>query len=252
MYDTLSQRFSLLAPSIHAYGPSDDIKRPAVLLFHACNGVRDHIHDYAKQIASQGYRAFVVDSFNARGWDHAYALSFVCTGVAMSGYERSGDVLAAIWGIKQRPDVDPDSLILAGWSHGGWAIMDLMTEALTKAGEARIEDPSPDILNGIKGVFLVYPYMNYPARSNYQNWLYRPKVMAVVARFDYLTPDLHGQGVLHRLEASGVDLVTQRLEATHCFDEAGMSIFGLMVYDRASHQATQEALKHFVSDVFEP
>ncbi|MDI7775974.1 dienelactone hydrolase family protein [Asticcacaulis sp. EMRT-3] len=250
MLDSLAHRFSMLEPAIRAYGPDDDQPRPAVLLFHACNGVREHIHAYAMQAAALGYRAYVVDSFGPRGWDHQAAMNLVCTGLALHGYERSGDVLAALWGLGQRPEVDAGRLVVAGWSHGGWAIMDLMTERLTREGEARLKDPTPEAMQGVKGVFLVYPYINFPARSNSHAWVHRPKTLAILARQDFLTGHSHAEHILNHLRSEGVPVEMQVMEATHCFDEDSALHFGpLMAYDRPSHTATEAAFAGFLAEV---
>ncbi len=249
MLDTIQHRFDLLEPYITAYGPDDEIKRPAVLLFHACNGVREHIHAYAKSVVKLGYRAFVVDSFMPRGWDENAAMSLVCTGLALHGYERSGDVLAALWGLGQQDNVDADQIVLAGWSHGGWAIMDLMTEKLTRDGEARLKNPTPLPMAGVKGVFLVYPYVNFPARSNTHGWEYRPKTLAVLARQDFLTAHSHSDHIFNHLKKEGVPVERLDLECTHCFDEDSALHFGpLMAYDAKSHARTAAAFENFVTD----
>ena len=251
MLDTISQRFALLEPFVTTYGPDDTTKRPAVLLFHACNGVRDHIHTYARQAAALGLRAFVVDSFNPRGWDHTAAMSLVCSGLALHGYERSGDVLAAVWGLSQRPEVDADKLVLAGWSHGGWSIMDLMAQKLTREGEARLADPSPAPLAGVKGLFLVYPYINFPALSTTHGWFTRPKTLAVLADRDFLTPHNHAVGIFRHLREEGVAVEMKTLDATHCFDEDGMHFGPLMAYDPAAHAATEAAFTAFLKETLD-
>ncbi|MEI9903238.1 MAG: dienelactone hydrolase family protein [Asticcacaulis sp.] len=251
MLDTLSQRFDRLAPFVTEYGPEDDAKRPAVLLFHACNGVRDHIHAYARQAAEQGLRAFVVDSFAPRGWDYTAAISLVCSGLALHGYERSGDVLAAVRGLSQRPDVDADRLVLAGWSHGGWSIMDLMAQKLEREGEARLADPDPAWLAGVRGAFLVYPYINVPALSSTHAWVTRPKTLAVLADRDFLTPHHHAVGVLGHLRDEGVPMETVTLDATHCFDEDGMHFGPLMHYDAGAHAVTRSAFSRFLKETLD-
>lgn len=248
MLNTLKDRFLFLQPHLTVYGPNDSVPRPAVLLFHACNGVRDHIHTYAQRAADTGVRAFVIDSFTPRGWDHTAAVSLVCSGLALHGYERSGDVLAAVWGIARRPDVDAGKLVLAGWSHGAWSIMDLMTEKLTRSGEARLSDPDPAIMNGVRGVFLVYPYINFPARSNTHGWQYAPRTLAVLARNDFLTSHAHSINVFNRLKGEGLPVDTLEFNATHCFDEDGMHFGPFMSYDRASHDQTETAFVKFLAD----
>ncbi|MBW8880600.1 MAG: dienelactone hydrolase family protein [Asticcacaulis sp.] len=252
MLDTIERRFARLEPHMTVYGPGDNSARPAVLLFHACNGVRHHIHDYAKRVEAAGYRAFVVDSFTPRGWDESAAMSLVCSGLALHGYERSGDVLAALWGVGQRDDVDENQLLLAGWSHGGWAIMDLMTQKLTRDGEARLADPDPAPVAGVKGVFLVYPYVNFPARSNIHSWFYTPKTKVVLPRQDFLTAHSHAETVFRHLAAEGLPVDVLTLNATHCFDEDSPLHFGpFMTYDRAAHTTTEAALDDFLAQTFQ-
>ena len=251
MLDTISQRFDRLAPFITEYGPEDDVKRPAVLLFHACNGVREHIHAYASQAAAKGVRAFVVDSFGPRGWDHVSATQMVCSGLALPGYERSGDVLAAAWGIARRPDVDSGQLALAGWSHGAWAIMDLMTQKLHHTGEARLMNPSPEALGGVRGLFLVYPYLSFPALSNTHGWNYQPQTHVVLARQDFLTAHAHAEHILAHLRAEGVPIMVETVEASHCFDEDGVHFGPLMSYDARAHAAARAAFDVFLEETLD-
>lgn len=217
--DTLAQRFELLRPAITRYGPDDNLPRPAVVLFHGCGGLRPHVHQYAQAVALKGVRAIVVDSFKPRGWGRTFAVSLICTGAVMHGYERAGDVLAVLWGLKQDPSIDYDNLILVGFSHGAWAIMDLMTAPLTRAGEVKVSDPDASLLTPIKGVYLVYPYINFPARSNKHKWLRSPKTVAAIAEKDHLTPAGHARKIFDDIAKVGVDTQVVSFNATHAFDE---------------------------------
>ncbi|MBW8734963.1 MAG: dienelactone hydrolase family protein [Asticcacaulis sp.] len=248
MLDTLQRRFTFLAPHIEAFGPADTGPRPAVLLFHACNGIRPHIRQYAQKAADAGFRAFVVDSFTPRGWNETAAVSLVCSGMQLHGYERSGDVLAALWGLAQRADVDASKLCLAGWSHGAWSIMDLMTQRLMRSGSARLMDPTPEPLKGVKSLFLVYPYINFPARSNTHPWEFKPRTLAVLARNDFLTAHAHSLNIVNHLKAENVPIETLDLDATHCFDEDGVHFGAFMSYDRACHGRTEEAFVKFLGE----
>jgi dienelactone hydrolase len=250
-FDSLIERFDKLAPGIEVFNPkgAGDQPLPAVLLFHGCGGRRPHLDHYADVAAKAGVRAFVIDSFSPRGWNRAFAVTMVCTGVVMQGYERSGDVLAALYGISQRPDVDATRLVIVGESHGGWSIMDLMTQDLTKSGDAKLHDPDPQWLAGIKGAFLIYPYINFPARSNGHGWHYKPKTMAVLAMHDHLTPFDHAKKVFGRLQRAGLDYRALELDATHAFDEPEFGPIGPMRYDPVATEACQNAWEAFLKDV---
>lgn len=242
--DTMAQRYALLKPFITIYGPDDDRVRPAVVLFHGCGGMRPHVHTYAQAAALTGVRAYVVDSFAARGWDRLFATSMICTGVVMQGYERSGDVLSIMWGLRESRIVDMDNVLLAGFSHGGWSIMDLMTEPLTEAGEAKLTDPDPSLAN-VRGLFLVYPYINFPARSNGNAWLRHPKVFAVLAEKDHLTPVKHSRKIFDKVQAAGSEVSLLSLNASHAFDEEDNKS-GVMRYSADAMRQSMAAMLTFM------
>lgn len=247
--DTLEKRWRMLEPGIEVFGPDDDRPRPALIMFHGCGGVRPQLKLYAEAAAMTGIRIFLVDSFEPRGWGRTFAVSMICTGMVFQGYERSGDVLAVLYGLSQRKDVDAGNLMLLGESHGGWTIMDLMTEKLTRPGEARLENPDPKWLAGVKGVFLIYPYINFPARTNFNRWHYRPRVFTVAAELDHLTPYAHTMKSMEKLKADGVPVETLTVSATHAFDEPEFS-GGIMRYDEAATKASIQALLGFIDSVF--
>lgn len=246
MSDTVSQRFQKLAPHMHVLGSESGAKKPALLVFHACNGIKSHLMDYAQQAVAQGYVVFVIDSFAPRKIGETEAVTTVCTGLQLSGYERSGDILAALWGVAQRDDVKADHILAAGWSHGAWALMDLMTEPLNAPQQAGLADPDGGCLQGLKGLFLVYPYVNFPARSTHKGWHFAPDVTAIVAEQDFLTPAFKAKSTFADLEKQGVKVNLISLEASHCFDEINFHYSPLMQYDGPAHAATQLALDRFL------
>ncbi len=219
--DTVAKRWDMLAPHVRAYGPHDEEPRPAVLLFHGCAGVRPHIETYAAAAAEAGYRAFVIDSYEPRGWSQAYATTFVCSGAMFWGRERAGDVLAAIWGLSQDAGVDASRICLAGWSHGSWSIMDLMTMPLEKPGEAALADPTAECLAGVKSLFLLYPYGGPGALSRSRPWVRAPQTFGVVAEKDHLTAQADALRIFDapRQLHHGVDVWIA--PGTHAFDAPG-------------------------------
>lgn len=190
-----------------------------MLLFHGCGGMRPFLEGYAAAAVAAGWRAVAVDSFGPRGWSRPFALSMVCTGVALRGAERAGDVLAAVHGVRQRPEVDPARLVLAGWSHGGWSIMDLMTMTLDRPGQAGLADPDPALLEAVRGLALYYPYVGPGALSRRRPWRRAPRTLAVIARRDHLTTPGAAQALCGRLAAGGCAIDTWIAEGTHAFDE---------------------------------
>jgi len=237
--DTLAQRWAALEPSLIRYGAPG--QGPLVVLFHGCGGVRDHLERYALAAAEAGCEAVVVDSFAARGWSHVFGLAFVCTGLMFQGRERAGDVLAAAWGLTDQGRSDRP-LILAGWSHGGWAIMDLMTMPLVEPGDAGLADPSPDALRNLKGLFLAYPYGGVGALSRVRPWLRGAAIAAIAPQFDHVT----NLGDARRLYAAprekGCPVDLWEHAGTHSFDEF-TGVFPM----RFDEPLTRESLDRFAA-----
>lgn len=215
---TIETRWAALKPGVRVVGPGG--RRPMVLMFHGCGGLGVHLDVYAAAATAQGVRVAIVDSYAPRGWSNRFGKTFVCTGMAFRGAERAGDVLASAHGAVTELGADPQALVLAGWSHGGWAIMDLMTMPLAEPGEAGLDDPSPSPLKGVKGLFLAYPYGGLTALSRDRDWVRRPRTLAVLGELDRVTHPRDSQRIYDRMTAAGCELEVWRAPARHAFDEA--------------------------------
>ena len=245
--DTMARRWDMLAPHVEAYGPPDEEPRPAVILFHGCAGVRPHIDIYARAAAREGFRAFIVDSYEARGWAQAYATTLVCAGAMFWGRERAGDVLAAAWGLGQDPGVDASRIALAGWSHGAWSIMDLMTMPLERAGEAALADPTPEPLDGVKSLFLAYPYGGPGALSRSRPWIRAPETYGVVAEKDHLTGQADALRIFDAPRHLECDVQLWIAPGTHAFDAPGHEGFpSPMLYDPDLASETEQRFITFL------
>lgn len=243
----MAQRWARLKTGVQWFGPADRAPRPTVVFFHGCGGLRPHVITYAKAAAAMGVRAVVVDSFAPRGWDRAFAVSFVCTGLVFQGSDRTGDVVAALWGLQQ--DGRASEIMLAGFSHGGWSIMDLMTKALDRPGAAKLADADPALMASVKALFLVYPYIGFPARSNTRGWRYRPQTFAVLAAKDHLTPLSHARKIFARLSGAGLPVDTVTFDATHAFDEEDNK-GPIMRFSDVAMAGSIAAMQGFISRVF--
>ena len=219
LMDTLSERWAKLEPTTIVVGPDDDLKRPAVLLFHGCGGMRPHLPLYAAAAKAAGWRAFIVDSYTPRGWGRVFALSMVCTGAILRGNERAGDVLAAIDGISRRSDVDFGKIAVAGWSHGGWSIMEMLAAPRTHSGELGIADPSIVCLSGLKGAWMGYPYVGFLALARNRPWRHHPKTEVMIAKHDHLTSVRNAEQVFEGHRGRGTIIETWIADGTHSFDE---------------------------------
>jgi dienelactone hydrolase len=240
--DTLSDRWSRLSPHAAWVGPDDNRPRPTALLFHGCGGLRGHLPRYAAAAKEKGWRAVIVDSYAPRGWSRQFAMATVCTGLLLRGWERAGDILATIHGVSQRPDVDASALLLAGWSHGGWGIMEAMSADRDRVGALGVADAENVSLDGVKATYLAYPYVGIAALNRMRPWRHCPKTLAVVAAKDHLTTVRNAERIHDMVRNCGADVETWIANGTHGFDEPMTA--PPMRYDPA---LSDEAIRRFAA-----
>lgn len=244
--DSLSRRWAALRPYAVRYGAPG--RGPLVILFHGCGGVREHLVDYAQAAAGTGCEAVVVDSFAARAWSRAFGMAFVCSGLMLHGRERAGDVLASAWGLMAQGAPDRP-LILAGWSHGAWSIMDLMTMPLREWGEAGLSDPSPEALRTLKGMFLAYPYGGVGALSRVKPWRRAAPILGVAPRGDHITALGDARRLYEAPLAAGCAVDLWEPDATHAFDE-GSEVFPMRC-DPALRDQSMERFAAFLAQALD-
>ena len=237
--DTLAARWARLESHTTVVGPDDDRPRPAVLLFHGCGGLRGHLPKYAEAAKAAGWRAFTVDSYGPRGWSRQFAMATVCTGLLLRGHDRAGDVLATLYGVSQRADVDASKIALAGWSHGGWGIMEAMSADRSRPGLG-VADPGSVDLDGVIASYLAYPYVGIAALNRMRPWRHCPKTLAVIARSDHLTTVRNAERVHAMIRNCGAEVETWIADGSHSFDEPMTA--PPMRYDEA---LSTEAIRRF-------
>jgi len=104
---------------------------PAVVVLHGCNGVSQNTFVWARRLASWGYAALIINSFNPRG------LQQVCDGSrALPGPERAQDAFEAAAYLRSRSDIDAGRIAVLGYSHGGWTALNASTEKSIKRTNA--------------------------------------------------------------------------------------------------------------------
>jgi dienelactone hydrolase len=250
--DTLAERWAALAPHAIWCAPDGPGPFPTVLMFHGCGGRRGFLDHYMAAVANAGLAVVSIDSFGPRGWSRAQALATVCTGLALPGRQRAGDVLASLWGVSRSALVDPDRLALAGWSHGGWAIMDLMTMALTRPGEAGLADPDASLRDGVKALALAYPYCGPGALTPLRAWRHMPAVFAFVGQADRVASPTVLRRAFQRLRDAGAPIETWIVPgATHAFDEAAGG-GGSFRFDAAMTREAQNRMARFLRERLAP
>ena len=195
---------------------------PVALILHGCGGKTPFLEAYAQTAVEAGYAAIVVDSFKPRGISTLNAKLFVCTGTTLHGVKRAADLFAVLAWLETQAWADAHRVFLAGWSHGGWAIMDAYASGENAARATGLPDADPRRLRTqVKGALLVYPYAGYPGLTTRQGWGGQgPRVFSVLAGKDQVVGWKHPSRALERLTRDGLSVDTLfHADATHAFDD---------------------------------
>lgn len=246
---SLAELEVMLAPHIEVVTPQGVGPFPAVVMFHGCGGRRPMHDHYAAVAVEAGYAAIIVDSFTPREIDRTQALTLVCSGAVLMGRERAGDVAAALDWARRRPEIDADRLIVAGWSHGGWSILDLMTMDLARGQHPHGLDRLPvTVFDGVQAAFLIYPYCRFPALAR-ERWLQADLPIHVVfGAADTVIGQSDCVAILER-EREGGRAVSWEVwpDLTHAFDDdADMPPTPVQTYDAEAAARLHAAFGAFI------
>ena len=209
------QLAGFLQSSFRIQFPTGRGPHPTVIGFHGCGGMDLGAIEWMEYLASRGYATVLVDSYAFRGLTPEQ----VCNGRALWGSERAGDVLAAIDAVRQLPLVDSDRLILLGWSHGAWAIMDALAFDPPHRLPTNLRSSPSEPFAGVSGIALFYPYCGFPAEAHGQGWNRDIPVFMLLAGQDSIVPTNDYIDVTTILRANGRPITTHLYEdADHAFD----------------------------------
>ena len=102
------------------------------------------------------------------GWRRGRA-GRVCVGVRLpSASAGSADVLAGLDLLHAQARVDPPPPArIASWSHGGWAVGDLVT--LRDPGDGSFKSTMADV----EAIRFTYPYCAFPAQGGKRDWTWK-------------------------------------------------------------------------------
>lgn len=218
---TLDERAALLAKYWDVHVPEGPGPFPVVIQLHGCGGKKPFQTTWAEVGKAAGAAVIVVDSLRPRGISRLQAYALVCTGAVIAGRERAGDLFAAMAWARKQGWADPNRIIAAGWSHGGWTINDALTfrDGAEMRRATGIADLSAEPLEGLAGTFLVYPYLAL-GTANKRPWRLRPRTHAIIGGKDSVAGGAAPRKVLAREKERGCALDITFLEtATHAFDE---------------------------------
>lgn len=194
---------------------------PVVLQMHGCAGSQPFQKHYAQAAVNAGAAVVIVDSFRPRNMSRLDGSLFVCSGATLRGSQRAADLYAVLHWLKGQSWADASRVMAAGWSHGGWTVMDALAQGDAAARMTGLSDAHPEMLKGLRGAFLVYPYAAFPSLTSARGWSgVRPKVFAILGGKDQVVGVRYPQKSLDRLKRDGLDVdVLTFPDATHAFDD---------------------------------
>lgn len=222
--ETLDARAARLAPWFTIVLPQGQGPFPVCVMLHGCGKADGPQPGYARALAAAGVASVMVDSFSPRGIDRTLAVSLVCTGLRLQGRRRTGDLAAALHWVRAQPWSDQDRLAAAGWSHGGWTVMDALAVTPDIGRLANLSDAGPDVLAGLRHAFAVYPWCGPGAQTIRKGWATPVSATIVIAGRDTVSGSALPQAAAEAARRSGADVhVALWPEATHSFDERGVA-----------------------------
>jgi dienelactone hydrolase len=91
---------------------------PAVVHLHGCEGsIPPRDEAWVERFTSWGFAVLRLDSLGPRGQ------ASVCKSGDLPAFDQAADAYSAKEWLSGRPEIDPSRIVLAGWSHGGVAVL---------------------------------------------------------------------------------------------------------------------------------
>jgi dienelactone hydrolase len=217
---TLGEQVEMLRPGVQVYLPASATGPvPAMVFFHGCGGKRPMHTAYSQAIADAGFAAVLVDSFEPRGIGRFGAMTQVCSATRLMGQERAADVFAALEIARATEGIDPERLVLAGWSHGGWTLLDAMSFIGEGERPPALIDGNTSF-DGVLGIVPIYPYCGFPARASGRIGPNLPPVEMILAERDMVAPHGDCARLARRAIEDGAEVSYTVWEGvTHAFDD---------------------------------
>jgi dienelactone hydrolase len=235
----------LLAPGLELVTPSGPGPFPTVLLIHGCGGLHGDkgpnpiMAEYARSAVEAGWAAAILDSYSPRQWEAPWARRRVCRGLRLQGWRRAADVLAGLDLLQSDARVDHRHLRIASWSHGGWAVGDLVT--LRDPGDGSFRRTMADV----EAIYFTYPICFFPSQGGRRDWTWKGGVRFVFAEHDTVQSAAGCRSMADRARRAGSEVETVVFPGvTHAFDERVRSADSTFKFDPA---ATARAHAEFIT-----
>lgn len=257
-YPALNKPTVLLAPTLAYSAPANAGRAPLVILVSGCGGLnglqgpKTVMKNEAGAATRAGAYAVARDSFASRGIGFNEAVSSVCPGLRLHGNERAGDIIAAEAHARRHWNVDFSGVILAGWSHGGWAVMELLSAGprAKDVGGFRIEQASPAVTPD--AVALHHPYCGFLNAAGRSRWDFRGPLSHLNA---CTNPPAAGKECTDAIPKArgGPDGVEQvDYPNTHAFDEEDQAPGSEFKYDAEAALRSFALFERFVREQATP
>jgi len=234
-----------LAPGLTVRTPPGPGPFPTVLLIHGCGGLQGErgpnpiMDEYAASAVQAGWAAAILDSYGPRHWEATWARRRVCTGARLRGLQRAADVLAGLDLLQHDARVDHRRLRIASWSHGGWAVGDLVT--LRDPGDGSFRRT----MDEVEAMQFTYPFCAVPALAGRRAWTWKGGVRFVFAENDTVQSMAGCQPMIARAREGGSQVAAELIPGvTHAFDERVKSSDSTFRFDPA---ATARAHAEFIA-----
>jgi dienelactone hydrolase len=245
--------FSSLANSV--FTPAKDgVKRPAIVVFHTCSGIRGHVRQFAEQALQSGYVVLIVDAMRGMKTDCG-------SPPTIPNARLVKDALDAVAHLAGFAEVDPKRISLVGFSKG--AIVAIWTASSKVADAVRPGTPP------IAAAVAMYGLCAAPvSRARPQGVLAlqsdtdRPLLLLLGGK-DTETPPASCLERLPGLKAAGAPVEWHLYpDATHAWDERELNGFSkiawngervVYLYDEAvTNDSRKRALEFIGSRKVEP
>jgi dienelactone hydrolase len=113
--------------------------------------------------------------------------------------------------------------VLAGWSHGGWTVMDALALDPPHQLPTSLDSAPADGLKGVAGVLLIYPYLGFGALAGSDPVASSAPILMLLSGHDSIVPTEASLRVAARLREQGHDVETHVYEGRdHCWDQTDL------------------------------
>lgn len=200
---SLEELVTRLEPHVAVALPdSGQAPYPVVLAFHGCRGILEGNHEWVDSLTRLGFAVLMPNSFGFREVDPLAT----CKGYALLGQERAGDVLATLAIARKNPKLDTSRMVLIGWSHGSWSIMDALAMPAKGSKPTNLKKIPGHLFSGVKAMSLIYPYCGFPAHAAQNLWAENIPAQFILVENDATTPETNCEAIIEKMQQKGMNV----------------------------------------------